>query len=131
MTTINTTIVVTLNICTSRTVRNRLYCQLEFLDGNYPDTLARLGHRDGDDACQYSPRTRIWPSGASAVSAVPVSPTMPSLPVTTLLRRARTTSETSVAVMMEKGSASAMAVDHRMRNSGRAVHQHDRAQHHG
>ena len=63
-----------------------------------------------DTASQYSPCTKTLPSGARSVTAAPVSPTMPAAPVSTLRRRARRTSESSSTVMMEKGSARAMAV---------------------
>src|SRR5262249_11537520 len=72
----------------------------------------------GDTASQYSPRTNTLPSGMSGVIAEPVKPIMPSLPVSTLLRRARTASETRNVVIAANGSASAIAVAQRMRISG-------------
>src|SRR5581483_1468067 len=69
-------------------------------------------------AFQYSPRTNTLPSGASSVSAEPVVPIIPSVPVATLLCRARTTSESSMTVITENGSASPIAVLQWIRISG-------------
>ena len=110
---------------------NRFHREFQFVDGGDSHAAHPTATGRGDTASQYSPRTKTLPSGASSVIADPVSPIMPSLPVTTLLRRARTTSESRSTVMAEKGSAKAMAVRQMDAHFGqRAVDQHDRAQHH-